>query len=467
MNNDKTTFVPISLLEFRLKEDPSVFIEWHEKMSRGLGACQCILLANSDNFRPPMNPIIAAIPAGQLLTPDQHVLRRASQQLIDVFNANCYKAIEFLRLSIDPEMHSLAAGLWSLTAVAQPLPDTTFRTIVNIYRTHYVGNLGQQQFIRGNISSLNKQLNAIGPVESDAEAYAVFLKVELILQKLAVLGAVAPTGEDLRAMFTAILVHKMFLCERESINALVNPPETLAQIKFFWSHFSSTARLYKREKSTVPTAKLFAVSDAMLQQQIADLRSLVEKQSSAGGGGAVSSPSQADVVAAFQRGRESAYSPSANRGRERSPDPQFSQFPPGGRWLWHPDAPVSADGDRGRGAPLHSSPTGRGFAGRGAALSAGRHGGSGGHYGGGGGRYGGRSSSGGQWEQRKVRRVHAIYCADGTLREVAGDNDEVDDDESFDVTTYQPPLAIQQGQPPLPYQPPPPRSADAGYFPGY
>jgi hypothetical protein len=63
--------------------------------------------------------------------------------------------------------------------------------------------------------------------------------------------------------------------------------------------------------------------------------------------------------------------------------------------------------------------------------------------------------------------VHAIYCADGTLREVAGDNDEVDDDESFDVTTYQPPSAIQQGQPPLPYQPPPPRSADAGYFPGY
>ena len=478
MHENKTTFNPVKkILPITTGKNPIAFIEWHRDMSRALGSCQCLLLQNSGGFRPAMHPEILALPDGQALTPEQQILRLAAKAKIDTWNANVYRAIEMVQLSIDPAMHYLAGNLWTLTEEVQHQPDHTFRQIVNKYRTKFVGVAGDQTAIAANRSSMVTKLNGRPPVLTDIDAHFWFIDTENILRQLTALNHPAMNGADLRPLVCAALKGTSFDYDRLQINRIQYPPETFEEIKEIWSHCAINGRGFVTDQLQRP-APLYAVAEAQGAQQEKQLRQLVVQSQGQGR----QFQSQAES-AAFQRGRESVQSPS-DRGREREQYPALPPPPPAqspGRWVFHAADSTGGGGEREQ-RPSRVASGGRG--------SGDRYGAGGGQYGGAGGRGsprrfgaggggqsfaaggggGERSLSGGRGEprQRKFRRVQAVQYDDGTIEydgpleyeeepvEVFGVASE--DAEFFDSQTYQP--QSLPFQPPYPTQPPPPRSDD-------
>ena len=510
MNKDKTTFTPVrEFLPVSPGVNPIVFIEWHEHMSRALGGCQCLLRANSDGVRPEMDPIIAGLPLGQALTPDQLVLKNAANDKIDTWNANCYRAIEMLKLSIDPFMHHLAGDLWLVPHAIQHQPDHTFRSIVNRFRTFYMGPPGDQAAITENRQKMTTKLNTLPLVYTDDQAHRWFIEVEKIMRQLIALNAAPMTGADMRALVSAAFQGPIFVFDLLQINRVLVPPETMIEIKNIWSHCALLGRKFVLERPVRPSPPaLYAVAEAHAGQHEQQLRQLVVQSQ-----GQVRQPPTQAEIAAFQRGRESMQSPS-DRGREREPsweraprshevaagggdrDRRPSRFSPGGREAGgrfgagggqYPGAAGGGSGGRfGAGGGQYA---GGGFDGRSFGAGGGHYAGDGsdGRFGAGGGWHaaaagggGERSAAAGRANPRgnKFRRVQAIQFPDGTLEYLGEKPVEVFGVESEDAAFFnshsdqpqqafseqqyshpyqpQPVHPAQSFQPPYPTQPPPP-----------
>ena len=445
MHNSKTIFVPVTpSLEEVSEKSPGIFLTWFRRFERALGASQCLFRSDSGGQVPQYpDDILRADRHGWNYTPDERARKRIAQTAIDTWNDNCFKAIQCLQTSISPSAQAVALELWDISLELQPRPDWTFRKIIRMYRAEYCGTAEDQQHVQKDVRELNASLTKYAKVTTDAGAYAMFIEIQKILQSLIHLGERPKNGTELRAMVSSILDGHLFDLDRGAINAILNPPQTLAQIKNVWLHYASKSRNFK----------ILPVSDFRRSVFAVD----ASKSSPAGGESSFSSSTLAPlteqrVVEMLQEftSKSAADSVGAEVGAFRSQPWQQSQHLAGrgssrqqqGHWTFVPAQSAVGSGAGGRDREFSSRDDKRDRESRynrDDQREIRPRDGGGGRYGndrgGGGGRYRGGGGGGRAGQSAKFRRVSSIVLGDGTeihdalIRETESDreDDPVDD----------------------------------------
>ena len=251
MESSKTIFIPTSfILQQQAEPNPRQHVKWIKELQHNLGSSQFITVLN--HGRRPFMPaaIDAAIHAIPFvpLTEQQRLLKRTSDIEIDTWNSNCFKIQKMIQLSIDIGSRTTCQHLWDLTLHQQEHPDVTIRQILLQIRHEHVGLAGDNQHIHTAIREINDEISRLPECKSDNDVHHMFIKLQNLLQELTNFGQPNKTEQELRQRISSTMKHMMFHNDRASINAHINPPTTITEIKRLWLHHATRTRQW-----TIPT----------------------------------------------------------------------------------------------------------------------------------------------------------------------------------------------------------------------
>jgi len=259
-------------------KDKRKFMKWDQKLQSILSKHVCLFQEQTSIDAKPQQPqeIRALLAAGQNLNAQQSEIKFKCDDRIKKFEEEAIEAVELFKTSVGSYIKSDLLQYWTLTSDIMPA-SIVFSRMLQQTRDRHRGTPAE---IQTAIRSIDTDIAKLSNAQDDSEVQQQFIILNDLLFELASFGQPPLAIARLQEISTVILEHNQFHFERALINTIVDPPQTLSQIIMIWSNNAEKARRFGQTDSKQQKSVFSATVTQPQQQQFTSSSSSSSESSS-------------------------------------------------------------------------------------------------------------------------------------------------------------------------------------------